>query len=193
MRISTDQYQNMSMHKVSNYTAQQNAFMKNTSEGTVAENPLEPKDILELSTGTQETEEEVVQKENNWFRNAFQNTKEVMLRIWNGENKAVSDPAQDSMREALNQIPAEGNTGSPVLRLWNRFKLKVLDVTGHLAKRFGQLNDFHRKQDTSGKQYQQKKQDREMTKQKKTPEEINEHLMDSYDSKGNYRKLTILK
>lgn len=151
-----------------------------------------------------------------WLQKVFSGSKGLWLKIWGGseieaantgtKGEAVSDTSQVMAQtgepqrnekaginghEAVNPyfVPLD-NAAKPQPNVWQRARLRIQNLAGQLKKQFSGRNSFQTKKEHS------KEDLRRYSRYRKDDIEVeciltdDSYLLDSYDRKGEYRKLS---
>lgn len=150
-----------------------------------------------------------------WLQKMRSASKGIWLRIWGDNSGEITDvkaemtdgedlihvPYVTEERKVRDSAPAE-QVGNPYFvpmddtvkaqpdTMWQKMRLVVKDITKHLQKQFSGKSSFQMKQE------QPKEDMRKHSRYRKDELEINciltddSYLMDSYDRKGEYSKLS---
>lgn len=151
-----------------------------------------------------------------WLQKIFSGPKGLWLKIWGGseteapeaaeKGNTVSDTSQVMAQigtpqindksgiaghEAVNPyfVPLD-NVVRPQPNLWQRARMRIHNLTGHLKKQFSGRNSFQTKEERP------KEDLRRHSRYRKDDVEVeciltdDSYLLDSYDRKGEYRKLS---
>lgn len=147
----------------------------------------------------------------SWLRNTLSDGRKLLQRIW-GENSVADGDGENSLQSAeqvmtqigdpaLRQQDLQNNpyfsaiedTGRAKQNLWEKVRVKFHSVAGQLTKRFSGRNTFQAKQERPKEDLRKHSRYREDDLEIDCILTDDSYLMDSYDRKGEYSKLSTKK